>query len=238
MTANPWEREAENWLRWARTPDHDSYWAYRQAFFTDIVPAPRGLTLDVGCGEGRVARELRERGHDVIGVDLTFTLLREAKRATPGLRAAGADARTLPFGDATFDTVIAHHLLYMKDMPAVVAECSRVLRKGGQFCVCVVHPLHDGGYFLDNDPDGPFVVRHDYYEPLFLSERFERDGLEITFEGWTFPLEDHVRAVEAAGLVIERIREPKPDPSFFESHPTWRKSARIPMMLTYRALKR
>ncbi|MGH2806765.1 MAG: hypothetical protein ACRDKT_05765 [Actinomycetota bacterium] len=66
----------------------------------------------------------------------------------------------------------------------------------------------------------------------------ERDGLEITFEGWTVPLEDHVVALEAAGLAIERIREPKPDPSFFAKHPSWRKSARIPMMLTYRAFKR
>ena len=54
----PWEQEAENWVRWTRTPGHDVFPYFAPAFFDDIVPPPHGLTLEVGCGEGRVAREL------------------------------------------------------------------------------------------------------------------------------------------------------------------------------------
>ena len=43
-----WEREAENWVRWARTPMHDSYWYYRDAFFEKIVPPAGRRTIDVG----------------------------------------------------------------------------------------------------------------------------------------------------------------------------------------------
>src|SRR3981081_4046880 len=48
-----WEREAENWIRWARTPGHDAYWYYRDAFFDAIVPHGGGRALEGGCGEGR-----------------------------------------------------------------------------------------------------------------------------------------------------------------------------------------
>jgi hypothetical protein len=53
--AMSWEDQAENWLAWARTPGHDAYWSYRDAFFP-LLPAPGRRTLEVGCGEGRVAR--------------------------------------------------------------------------------------------------------------------------------------------------------------------------------------
>ena len=56
-----WGSEAEAWVRWARwarTPGHDAYWQYREAFFRDVVPAPGRRTLEMGCGEGRVARDL------------------------------------------------------------------------------------------------------------------------------------------------------------------------------------
>jgi hypothetical protein len=49
---SPWEWQAEDWARWARTPGHDSYWLFRDLFFDAIVPTPGRLTLEVGCGEG------------------------------------------------------------------------------------------------------------------------------------------------------------------------------------------
>jgi hypothetical protein len=38
-----------------------------------------------------------------------------------------------------------------------------------------------------------------------------RGGHEVAFRGWTYPLEDYVRAFEEAGFVVEALREP-PDP--------------------------
>ena len=58
-----WDQEADNWQKWAQTPGHDAYWHYRGAFFDEIVPRPGRCTVEVGCGEGRVTRDLRERGH-------------------------------------------------------------------------------------------------------------------------------------------------------------------------------
>src|SRR5438128_1167475 len=76
-----WEREAENWIRWARTPGHDAYWYYRDAFFDAIVPHGGGRALEVGCGEGRVARDLCTHGHRVTGLDASPTLVRGAREA-------------------------------------------------------------------------------------------------------------------------------------------------------------
>jgi len=61
VSAEDWEREAEHWIAWARTPGHDSYVLYRDAFFA-LVPDPGRATLELGRGEGRVTRDLEEAG--------------------------------------------------------------------------------------------------------------------------------------------------------------------------------
>ena len=71
-----WEVEAENWVRWARTAGHDAYWYYSPSFFDQIVPPAGRHTLDLGCGEGRVTRDLKRQGHRVTSIDTSPTLLR------------------------------------------------------------------------------------------------------------------------------------------------------------------
>jgi hypothetical protein len=59
---------------------------------------------------------------------------------------------------------------------------------------------------------------------------FERNGLTITFRGWCYSLGDYSQALEDAGFVIERIREPVnalEDP----------RHDRVPLFLQLRALK-
>jgi len=127
MFRGHWEREASNWLAWARTPEFDAYHDYAPRFFDEILPQPSGRTLEVGCGEGRVTRDLRSRGHDMISIDVTAELLSAAHDADPSGRYLRADAARLPFADGAFDAVVANFLMpHASDLPAVVAELQRV----------------------------------------------------------------------------------------------------------------
>ncbi len=229
-----WEAEAENWVRWARTPGHDAYWYYRDAFFDAVVPRPKRITLEVGCGEGRVTRDLTARGHRVVAVDGSATLLRHAVEADPDGRYVLSDASSLPVADASVDIVVAYNtLMDFDDMPRAVAEIARVLEPGAVLCICVTHPLFDTGSFDDGADAATFVVR----EPYFWRRRFDqtvtRGGLAMRFRGWSHPLEDYFSALSGAGFVIEALREPVPLPGIDDSD-HWR---RVPMFLHLRAVK-
>jgi SAM-dependent methyltransferase len=204
-----WEDQAGNWLAWARTPGHDAYWHYRDAFFP-LVPPPGRRTLEVGCGEGRVTRDLAVHGHRVVGLDCSPALLGHAVAADAGGCYVRADGAALPFGDAAFDLVVAYNsLMDVEDMPGSVREAGRVLAPGGRFCFCVTHPFMDAGQFAKREPDALFVVAGSYLGPRRpYAGTFSRAGLTITFRGWCYPLEAYARAFEDAGFLVEALREP------------------------------
>jgi SAM-dependent methyltransferase len=223
------EERAQGWLSWARTPGFDAYWRYRDAFFA-LVPPPGEATLEVGCGEGRVARDLAARGHAVTGLDASPTLLAAAAEADPASRYVVGPAEALPFDEGAFDLVVAYNsLMDVDDMPAAVREAARVLAPGGRFCACVTHPMQDAASWDQDDPEAPLVVTEAYLEQRRMEMRVERDGLDFTFDGWCLPLEAYARALEDAGLLIEAMREPAD-----ADGGRW---ARVPMFLMWRAVK-
>jgi 2-polyprenyl-3-methyl-5-hydroxy-6-metoxy-1,4-benzoquinol methylase len=83
-----WDDQAEAWAAWARAPDHDTFWHFTRWRLFEILPEPGGLTVDLGGGEGRLARELTARGHRVVGIDGSETLVHLAvthDEATPAV---------------------------------------------------------------------------------------------------------------------------------------------------------
>lgn len=111
-------------------------WIYRQC---EIRPSMK--ILEVGCGDGALWTENLARLPEKISVtlsDISEGMLRDARRA------AGAsdrrfsyrrfDCTKIPFETASFDLVIANHVLfYCENLPSVCREIKRVLKPGGRF---------------------------------------------------------------------------------------------------------
>ena len=228
-----WEAEALNWVAWARTPGHDSYWRFHRDRFLELLPASSGLTLDLGCGEGRFPRDLKAAGYKVIGIDASPTLIEHATTADPGGDYRVADAAQLPFADASVQLVTALLSLHdMDDMPGAIAEAARVLVPGGRLCAAVVHPINSGGKFESSTPDAAFVIRESYFAQRQYADAVERDGLSMTFTSHHRPIEAYFDALENEGLLVERLVE-VPDTTYPPGD-RWR---RIPLFLHLRAVK-
>ena len=103
-----------------------------------------GVAIDIGCGTGRALPALRRAvGPDgsVIAADLTPEMLAEARPQSKAARAALvlADARRLPFADASADALFAAGLVsHLPDTEAGLTELARVTRPGG--LLVLFHP--------------------------------------------------------------------------------------------------
>jgi SAM-dependent methyltransferase len=232
-----WEEHAAAWLAWTREPHLDSYWRFHRDAFLELVPEPGRRTLDLGCGEGRLSRDLKALGHSVVGVDVSATMLAAAREADPSIETHLADAAALPFADAAFDCVIAFMSLQdVDDFEQAIRESARVLEPGGRLCLAIVHPINAAGRFESEDPASRFVIEGSYLERFRYADRVERDGLEMTFVSDHRPLQDYVDALADAGLLIERVRE-HGVPEAAIVHQRSRRWQRVPLFLHARAIK-
>jgi SAM-dependent methyltransferase len=98
---------------------------------------PRGDVLEVGAGTGKLWGEVPAGDARLTLTDASAAMCEELRRV-PGANVRRADAAHLPFTDASFDLVIANHMLYHLDDPsAALAEFARVLRGGGRLVAAV-----------------------------------------------------------------------------------------------------
>jgi SAM-dependent methyltransferase len=191
--------------------------------------------LDVGAGEGQVARLAVAGGATrVIGVDPTAAQVREARRRGGGARYVQAGAGRLPFADDRFDAVVACLVFeHIEEVDEALAEVGRVLRPGGRFLFFLNHPLLQtpGSGWIDDqvlDPPeqywriGPYLVEDTSLEEV-------EKGVFIPFVHR--PLSRYVNAMAAAGLTIRHMAEPEPPPGFLARASEYADAATIPRLL-------
>ena len=95
-----------------------------------------GVVLEVGCGPAFLARSLRSRGVNYVGLDRNPAMLRQGRRATHGWasgrsRLVRGDLTELPFRTGSFDVVVAAGVLGLLRPPqrrAALRELARVSR--------------------------------------------------------------------------------------------------------------
>lgn len=103
-------------------------------FVGRVVAGGGAHVLDAGCGTGRIARYLVDRGLSVVGVDLSPGMLAMARRDHPDLELHEGSLTALPLADASVDGVVFwYSLIHLSDeeLPVALAEAVRVLRPGG-----------------------------------------------------------------------------------------------------------
>jgi ubiquinone/menaquinone biosynthesis C-methylase UbiE len=102
--------------------------------------------LEVGCGTGRLALALAERGARVWAVDPSEEMLAAARsHAGPQVRFKRAEAEALPFKAGWFERAVLRLVVHLVERPRAFAELSRVLRPGAR----IVLATFGAGQFED-----------------------------------------------------------------------------------------
>jgi len=229
-----WERHAA-WWQDQFTDGVDP--EYTEQILPLAVEALAGCdrVLEVGTGEGQVARTLRAAGvGEVVGIDPTEAQIAEAGRRSGGVAYARAGAAALPFPHEAFDGVVACLVFeHVDDVDAGIAEIARVLRVGGRFAFFLNHPLLQtpGSGWIDDqilDPPEQYWRIGPYLTEQATVESVEK-GVQIRFVHR--PLSRYVNAMAAHGLLLERMEEPAPPQGFLDRAPEYTEAATIPRLL-------
>lgn len=111
--------------------------------------------LDVGCGTGRLAAALAERGARVWGVDPSTAMLEQARAVTGGrVGLKEGRAEELPFKDGWFERAVLRTVVHLFDRPRALAELARVVGPGGRVVIATFPPEQfPSGWLIPFFPD-------------------------------------------------------------------------------------
>jgi len=169
-----------------------------QAIVDAVMSRAPHTVLDIGCGEGWLARALAERGVKVTGVDAIPELIDSARRL------GGGEFRTVSYDEiaagaltASVDVAVANFaLLGAESTEKLVAAVPKLLAPDGAFIIQTLHPVVAGGDapYKEGWRDGAWAIANlDFTDPA----------------PWYFrPLESWVRLLVSHGFRIVEMREP------------------------------
>ncbi len=209
---NGWDQSADAWLAsLGDRGDPSREYVLDPAMLARVDRQEFDCALDVGCGEGRFCRILKERGISAVGIDTSVSLLDAAKRRDPSGTYHLANAEQLPFDNDSFDLAVSYVTLCdIPDFRAAIGEIARVLLPGGTLLLANLSSMStaNGGMGWAKDENGQVL-----YWPIdrYLEEhslRFEWSGISVV--SWHRPLSAYMSALLAAGLHLEFFDEPRP----------------------------
>jgi SAM-dependent methyltransferase len=202
--------------------------------------AGRHKILDLGCGDGQIARAFAAQGSDVLGVDPTQLHIDVAIERGGGPRYLLGGATKIPADDETFDAVVACLVFeHIDQMDEAMMEVARVLKPNGQFSFFLNHPLLQtpGSGWIDDhiiDPPeqywriGPYLVE---------TESIEEVEKDVYIRFIHRPLSRYVNALLANGMSLERMVEPSPPAGFLARAPEYALAHTVPRLLYLRSTK-
>ena len=216
--------------------DHADWW---QREFTDgvdpeyeeqIIPltlehlAGAATVLDVGTGEGQIARALAAAGAWVVGLDPTQPQIETASRRGAGPVYARALSHGLPVRGGSVDGVVVCLVFeHVDELDESLSEVARVLRPGGRFLLFLNHPLLQtpgSGMIIDHMIEPPETYwRIGPYLPEAETIEEVQKGVHIRFVHR--PLGRYVNAMVESGLALEAMLEPAPPPGFLAKAPEY-----------------
>ena len=97
-----------------------------------LIPAHATRVADVGAGTGKLTRQLRGRGLDVIAVEPSAGMREQLRRAVPGVPVLAGTGEQIPLAAGSVDAVLVAQAWHWVDPERAVPEVARVLAPGGR----------------------------------------------------------------------------------------------------------
>ena len=238
-----WDKNAKDWSEGIRNGHDLINSQFGIPFFVSQLPDLRGKTiLDAGCGEGRSSRAIAQRDSNIIGVDISTSMLELARseeaQHPKGIEYIEGSCHALDAIESKSIDVVTSYmsLMDMPDLDQVIHEFARVLKPQGKIFIMVRHPcFFTPGFSIypSRTAQRAGVTVSGYFKNDAYIDRFSfSESPNTQFEVIRFPytLTRYMASLSNSGFILKDLKEPIPSENFCAAHPRfdfWRTHAGI-----------
>ena len=230
-----WETHAQ-WWQDGFTAGADLEYEQQMVPLACAAFAAGTRVLDVGCGEGQLARVMAEAQVDVVGLDPSAAQLATAAQRAGGPCFVRGELAALPFPaecfDGVFGCLVFEHVL---ELSPAIAEVARVLRPGGRCFFILNHPLlqaPDSGWIDDHILAEQYWRIGPYLPEDIRNEKLD-DGVVLPFVHR--PISRYLQELFAHGFVVDGFAEPPPVAAFLAEQPQYAAQEAFPRVMVVSA---
>jgi SAM-dependent methyltransferase len=234
---DPWEANAA-WWQAGFTGGADAEYEEQILPMAAKHLAGARRVLDIGTGEGQLARVAAGLGCEVVGLDPTPAQVATAVERAGGPAYLLSGAAPLPVRSASVDCVVACLVFeHIRDVDLALAEVARVLEPGGRFLFFLNHPLlqtPNSGWIDD------LILEEQYWRIgpyLIEDETMEEVEKDVFLPFIHRPLSRYVNGLARHGVLVTEMIEPAPPPGFLAKAEEYTAAASIPRLLFLRTEK-
>lgn len=171
---------------------------------------PFSLICDAGCGpSGHIGKYLKEKGINVMGVDISDRCVELAKLHNPETQFICEDISQLSFPEQHFDGIVSYYSIIntpKKYVNRIFTEFHRVLKPGGYLLVTVKEGSDEG---LINELIGiEAEIYFSHFSESEIREFYSDSGFELVFIETRNPYDFEIRndRISAIGKKISKIK--------------------------------
>ncbi|HEX6575392.1 MAG TPA: methyltransferase domain-containing protein [Gemmatimonadaceae bacterium] len=142
--------------------------------------ANHGKIIDLGCGPGHIAKYVHDRGGDVIGIDLSPSMIAVARERVPDVPFHEGDMRSLDLRDHSADGLISFYSIVhftAEALPDVFTEARRVITPDGLFLIAF--HIGEESNHVDELFGESVSLDFQFHQPEIVAGALQRSGFRV-----------------------------------------------------------
>ncbi len=220
QTISSYNQGAETYNEVQPTSFYHKY-VEKPAMFSLLPDLKNKKVLCIGVGTGQEAYDLKTKGAEVIGVDISEGMITQARKNFPDIDFQIQDMSSLEFEDNTFDFIyssLAFH--YAEDLLDLFKGIAKVLKHDGKLLFSTTHPVFDSSVEFYEDKKRYHIIGHvkdtetkevKTFGDYFKEEKRTQDwgnNFIVNFNHRT--ISTWINSLVGSGFEIKKVVEPRP----------------------------
>jgi len=205
----------------------------------------RQRILDIGCGIGTIAIPMAEQGHLVTAIDSSYDMIQIFKEKLSETAKLNIEILHTTIENANisgkFDKICLNMVInHIRSPLRILADCAKRMNIEGQLIISIPHPFKDSGYWkkeLDNNiwSHGDYIIENYFTEATITKSRETENGELVIKEITSYKrtLSSYFSIIREAGLIVEKIYEPRPNQGVQSQSVNFYKASRMPYFLVF-----